>query len=259
VSHRKEVNVSLAQRAPFRVALSVLLAAAFAVLTVAPAHAAAYRFWGFYQLTDGAWSFAQKGADQTVPKDGSVDGWRFAVADLNDSRFPRATPTFDELCASTPAQDGKKRVGLLVDFGRPADSADGSTPPEPKALCAVVASEATSTDVLKAAGDLRVEKALVCGVGGYPATDCGGEVKDVSAETKAKDAPIQVAQVGNSAATSAAPTSAAPTQAASNASAPAEEASSGTSTAAYVIAGLVLLAILAFVIARSRSAARRVS
>ena len=76
---------------PDRAVIAVLLAAAFTALSVGPAHAAAYRFWGFYQLTDGQWAFAQKGSDQIVPKDGSVDGWRFAVADVNDVRFPRAT------------------------------------------------------------------------------------------------------------------------------------------------------------------------
>ena len=70
--------MSLAQRAPIRAVFAVLLAAAFTALSVGPAHAAAYRFWGFYQLTDGQWAFAQKGSDQIVPKDGSVDGWRFA-------------------------------------------------------------------------------------------------------------------------------------------------------------------------------------
>ena len=123
--------MSFAQRAPIRAIIAVLLAAACTALSVGPAHAAAYRFWGFYQLADGQWAFAQKGSDQIVPKDGSVDGWRYAVADVNDVRFPRATLTFEQLCASTPAETGKKRVGLVIDYGRPADSADGTTPPEP--------------------------------------------------------------------------------------------------------------------------------
>jgi hypothetical protein len=259
VSHRKEVNVSLAQRAPFRVALAVLLAAAFAVLTVAPAHAAAYRFWGFYQVADGAWTFAQKGPDQTVPVDGTVEGWRFAVADTGDTRLPRATLTFAQICGATPAQAGSKRVGLVVDFGRPADGTDVAvTPPEPKAVCAVVPAAGTSTDVLRAAGELRIEKGLVCAVAGYPATDCGGEVKEISPEAKAADTPIQVAAAtGTASGAASGATSAPATIAADNASAPAKDASSGTSTAAYVIAALALLAILAFVIARSRMASRR--
>jgi hypothetical protein len=247
--------VSLAQRAPFRAVIAVLLAAAFTALSVGPAHAAAYRFWGFYQLTDGQWAFAQKGSDQIVPKDGSVDGWRFAVADVNDVRFPRATLTFEQICASTPAETGQKRVGLVIDYGRPADSADGTTPPEPMALCALVAPDATSTDVLAAAGELRVENGLVCAVAGYPATDCGGEVKDLSAEAKAADTPVQI--VAPTASTTNAPTTDAEASKAAPVSAPAEDTSSGTSTAAYVIVGLALLGIVAFLIARSRAAGKR--
>ena len=248
--------MSLAQRARIRVVIAVLLAAACTALSVGPAHAAAYRFWGFYQLTDGQWAFAQKGSDQIVPKDGSVDGWRFAVADVNDVRFPRATLTFDQICASTPAVTGQKRVGLIIDYGRPADSADGTTPPEATALCAVVAPDATSTDVLATAGDLRVENGLVCGVAGYPATDCGGEVKELSAEAKAADTPAQV--TAPSASPSATQTADAAEQAAAPVSAPAEDTSSGTSTAAYVIVGIALLALAAFLIARSRAAGKRI-
>ena len=157
------------RRAPLRLVIAAILAAFVGAIAVAPAHAAAYRFWSFYQLTDGAWAFAQKGSDQTTPADGSVDGWRFAVSDVSDTRFPRAVLTFDQICGSIPAQDGKKRVGVVVDYGRAADSADKATPPEPKAGCAVLATDATSTDALRtAAGDLRVEKQLVCAVSGYP-------------------------------------------------------------------------------------------
>lgn len=247
--------MSLAQRAPIRAVIAVLLAAAFTALSVGPAHAAAYRFWGFYQLTDGQWAFAQKGSDQIIPKDGSVDGWRFAVADVNDVRFPRATPSFEQICASTPAETGQKRVGLVIDYGRAADSADGTTPPEPTALCALVAPDATSTDVLAAAGDLRVENGLVCAVAGYPATECGGEVKDLSAEAKAADTPVQIA--APTASTTNAPTTDAEGPNAAPVSAPAEDTSSGTSTAAYVIVGLALLGIAAFLIARSRAAGKR--
>ena len=252
VSDREEETVSPARRAPLRVVLAALVAACLSALTIAPAHAAAYRYWGFYQLSDGAWTFAQKGPDQTVPKDGSVDGWRFAVADEASTRYPRAVLTFDELCGTTPAQTGKKRVGLVVDFGRPADAADGATPPEPKALCAVVAADATSAVVLAAAGDVRTEKGLVCGVDGYPTTDCGGAVKEVSPEAKAADEPVTIA------APAATPSASASAPAASSTDvAVATAASSGANVTAYVIAGLVLLALVGYLLVRSRSRARQ--
>jgi hypothetical protein len=229
--------------------LSLLLAGAFAVLTIAPAQAAAYRYWGFYELSNGAWVFAQKGPDQTVPADGSVEGWRFAVGDEQSTRLPRAVLTFDQLCGATPAAAGQKRVGLVVDFGRPADSADTTTPPAPTALCASVPTDATSTDVLAKAGALRTEKGLVCAVAGYPATDCGGEVKEVSAAAKAADTPVTIAAPADATKTPAAatPISAQPTSQATSSSA-------GT-VAAYVVAALAVLALVGYLVARSRRGA----
>jgi MYXO-CTERM domain-containing protein len=249
VSDREEETVSPVRSGatPLRVVLSLLLAGVFAALTIAPAQAAAYRYWGFYQLTDGAWAFAQKGSDQTVPADGSVEGWRFAVGDEQSTRFPRAVLTFDELCAATPAAAGQKRVGLVVDYGRPADAEDGATPPEPTALCASVPTAATSTDVLAQAGELRTEKGLVCAVSGYPATGCGGEVKEVSAEAQAADTPVTITAPAAATPTPAAvatPISAQPT---------AETTSSSAGTvAAYVIAGLAVLALVGYLVLRSR-------
>src|SRR5262245_33535661 len=52
-----------------------------------PAAAEAYRFWGFYQWKDGAWTFASKGPAAITPADGAVDGWRLAVS--GESTPPR--------------------------------------------------------------------------------------------------------------------------------------------------------------------------
>jgi hypothetical protein len=249
VSDREEETVSPDRpgRTPLRVVLSLLLAGVFAALTIAPAQAAAYRYWGFYQLDNGTWAFAQKGPDQTVPADGSVEGWRFAVGDEQSTRLPRAVLTFDALCGATPAAAGQKRVGLVVDFGRPADSADAATPPAPTALCASVPTDATSTDVLAKAGKLRTEKGLVCAIAGYPATDCGGEVKEVSAEAKAADTPVTIA----------APAAATKTPAAVATPISAQPVSQDTTTspgtvAAYVVAVLAVLALVGYLVLRSR-------
>lgn len=241
--------MSIVRRTPVRVLLAAVVAACLSALTLAPAQAAAYRYWGFFQLEKGAWTFAQKGPDQTTPKDGTVEGWRFAVADESSTRYPRAVLTFDQLCGTTPAQAGKKRVGLVLDFGRPADAPEGATPPQPRALCAVVAADATSAAVLATAGDVRAEKGLVCAVAGYPASDCGGAVKEVSPEAKAKDQPITIAApaaAGSTSAPSPAPRS-------SDVSASPTSASSGGSVAAYVVVGLLLLALVGYLLARSRA------
>lgn len=241
----------ITHRRSLRALLSVLLAGALGLLTLAPAHAADYRFWGFYQLTDGAWAFAQKGPDQIVPKDGSVEGWRFAISDPNAARYPRAVLTFEQICGTTATESGHKRVGLVVDYGRAAD-AEGGAPPAPAAKCAVVGTDATSLDVLRAIGQLRVEKGLVCAVAGYPASGCGGEVKSVGAEAKAPDTPVSIAPP---AATQAMTATAAPAPAQ-----PAEAAANTTSAgtwAAYIIVALVVLALIAYVLVRSRARTRQ--
>lgn len=176
------------------VLLAVLVAPVAAVLvTASPASAAAYRYWGYYQLQGSSWVFATKGPDQVTPVDGAVEGWRFAVAGETDTRMPRATATFDQLCGATPAEAGSKRVGVVIDYGRAADTEDGTQPPAPVGRCAVVATAATGAEVLAAVAGVRAEQGLVCAIDDHPATGCGGEVKEVSAEAQAADTPVALA------------------------------------------------------------------
>lgn len=151
-----------------------------ALVAPPPASAAVYRYWGYFQAgAKDTWSFATKGAAQTKPADGSVEGWRFAIVG-STPRLPRATPDFDALCGSTPAEDGRKRVAVYVDYGV-ADEAPkgGGTPPAPAASCAVVPTAATGQDVLASVADLRkdAKSGLLCGVDSYPGTGCGDQVK----------------------------------------------------------------------------------
>jgi hypothetical protein len=172
------------------------LVAAVLVALVVPAgsaSAAAYRYWGYYQLNGTSWQFAPKGPDQITPADGSVEGWRFAVAGESDTRAPRVTPTFDAVCGDTKADPAKKRVAVVIDYGRPADQEDGSTPPAPVAKCASVPTAATGAEVLAAVATVRAEKGLVCALDGRPATGCGTPVKEVSAAAAAPDTPVTLA------------------------------------------------------------------
>jgi LPXTG-motif cell wall-anchored protein len=202
-----------------RATVILILVAMSGVVVAGPAQAAAYRFWGYFQLTDGAWAFALKGPAQIVPKDGAVEGWRFAVADESSTRTPRAKPAFDALCAGTTAKAGTKRVGLVLDYGRPADGADGAKgaqPPAARATCVAVPTKATGADVLLAGGaKLRLDKALTCGIDGWPATGCGEAVAKVPAAAASPDTAITIADPKASAATSPA---AKPAQTSSNGS-----------------------------------------
>lgn len=155
--------------------------------------ASASRFWGYYQLTGDQWAFATTGPDGTTPADGSVEGWRYAVATMDQPRFPRAVLTFEQICGQTAAQDGSKRVGVVIDYGRAADSADGATPPQPRAVCAVVPANATGTQVLGAVAQTRTEGAAMCGIDAHPATGCFEEVGTPSPEAAAADEPVDLA------------------------------------------------------------------
>jgi hypothetical protein len=220
-------------------ALAVALVATLAVSLVAPAgpaSAAAYRFWGYYQLSGSSWQFAPKGPAQLFPAEGAVEGWRYAVAGETDSRPPRVTTTFDAVCGATAAQPSKKRVAVVIDYGRPADQEDGSQPPAPVARCASVPTSASGAEVLAAVATVRAQAELICAIDNRPATGCGGAVSSVSAEAAAPDTPTTL------------PPSATPSS--STASTPAASAAAETSDAGstfwkYAGIGFVVLALLA--------------
>ena len=127
------------------------------------------------------------------PADGSVDGWRYAVGDEQSTRFPRAVLTFD--------------ADLRRDPGRGRQEARRPRrrlrPPRRRRRRRHAA---RAQGALRRRGHRRDERrgarrrrrrahreGLVCAVAGYPASDCGGEVKEVSAEAKAADKPVTIA------------------------------------------------------------------
>ncbi|MDF2092413.1 SCO2322 family protein [Knoellia sp. 3-2P3] len=227
---------------PSLVAAVLLALVAAVVAPAAPASAAAYRYWGYFQLQGTTWAFASKGPDQLTPADGAVEGWRFAVAGETDARMPRATATFDDLCGDAAAEAGKKRVGVVIDYGRAADSEDGAQPPTPVGKCAVVDTKATGAEVLAAVASVRAEGGLVCGIDNHPAKGCGGEVKEVSPQAQAADTTVPL-----SAATATATVEAG--------RAPAADKGGEDGTSALTYAGLALgLAAIALAIG---AAARR--
>jgi hypothetical protein len=181
-------------------AIALIAAIALAlVLPAAAANAAAFRYWGYYQLSGSTWQFAPKGPDQTTPADGSVEGWRFAVGTEGSSRTPRVSVTFEEICGDTDAESGKKRVAVVIDYGREADTADGSTPPEPVAHCASTDVAATGAEVLANVAEVRSDNGLVCAIDQFPASGCGEEVQNVSEAAQAPDTPVELAAADSSA------------------------------------------------------------
>src|SRR4051812_47310980 len=114
------------------VTAALMVAVTTPVLVAAPAQAAAFRYWSYWHVSDGAWKFSPIGATGYRPGDGQVEAWRFAVSPGTTSApAPRTAPAtaFATICAKTPAEDGMKRVALVVDFGTEADAPSGESPP----------------------------------------------------------------------------------------------------------------------------------
>jgi hypothetical protein len=119
-------------------------------------------------------------------KDGDVEGWTFVFSN-NDipAVSPMMEPDFATLCGETSETAGKIRVGLVVDFGAANIAPSGETPREFFSDCVVVPQGSIGLDVLKAALDVRAgDSGLICGIAGYPAEECGGEI-DAPAEEMA--------------------------------------------------------------------------
>nr|WP_167307594.1 SCO2322 family protein [Streptomyces tendae] len=166
------------------------MAAFLLIGTAGQAQAAGYRYWSFWDRDGGKWVYATQGPSLVRPSDGDVQGFRFAVSEnSDDAAQPRGTADFASICAKTPAEDGSKRVALVLDFGTASDAPSGETPPAPRTACARVSPDATTADALAAVADpLRYDtNALLCAIAGYPKTGCGEQVsqKEDSSATAA--------------------------------------------------------------------------
>ncbi len=169
---------------PTRALVPLLLSLLYVVSSAGSASAAdGYKYWNYFHVEDGAYAFATTGPADFVPEDGAVEAYRYGLSTAADGLQPRTeatTYTVDDLCEGQEAKAGEKRVGVLLDYGTPADS-DGAAPEEPRGACALVAEDANGQQVLDAVADVRAEGGLVCGVDGYPAKGCSVTVKDPEA------------------------------------------------------------------------------
>ncbi|MFI8432661.1 SCO2322 family protein [Streptomyces sp. NPDC079020] len=161
------------------VALLLAVTAVSTLLGAGTAHAAGYRYWSFWEGNGKNWEYATQGPSLVRPDDGTVQGFRFAVSqDSKDAAQPRRAPDFGAICAGTPAEEGRKRVALVIDPGTAADAPGGGTPPAPRTACAQVGPDASSAEALASvAKPLRYSSdAMLCAISGYPASGCGEEV-----------------------------------------------------------------------------------
>ncbi|WP_462417358.1 SCO2322 family protein [Kytococcus sp. Marseille-QA3725] len=155
------------------------------------------RYWSTWSSTGTEWEVPEEGARTNVPADGSTVGLRYAMVPRNaeEGRSPRATPDFATACAQTPAEWGRKRVAVVVDHGRPEESA---TPreeglPEVEFTCASVASDATLERTIRESVEVEGSSGAVCAVDGHPSDGCSrNRVADADpAVLEATDEPVE--------------------------------------------------------------------
>lgn len=144
----------------------------------ASAAADAYKYWGYYHATSSTWEYSLKGADQYVPKDGSVEGWRYGFQAIDGNRPPRVVADFDAICADAASTAGEKAVAVVIDYGIADEASNGDVPPEPRGECVETASDANGLEVLQAVAELRVNDFLVA-IDGYP-TKASNKASDVT-------------------------------------------------------------------------------
>lgn len=220
--------------------LGVLAGLLLAVVAAAPAaEAASYRYWTYWWGQPGStsWTFAQLGPASDRPKDGAVIGWRFAVTtETGGKKAPRAQLPFAALCPSlTSAPDGQKRVAVVVDYGSASDAPPGEKPPgggTVRVECVTAPTAANASTVLTTAGvSLRFgDNGLVCGIDGYPRTECAAVVADPTPSPKPSSAAPAPKPTRTSAPPSAEPGSAAPSTRTPSSAAPASTTSAAAAS-----------------------------
>jgi len=143
------------------------------------ANAAEYRYWNFWTQEGDSWVFSPVGSASTNPPEGSAQAWRFDASSPTDAGAPPAdspTTVFELACGEVMPIVGTKRVAIVIDAGDPALSPDGEVPPSPTAYCAIGKLDAHGYDLLKTVVELRTDNGFICGISGYPVSECATPV-----------------------------------------------------------------------------------
>lgn len=258
-----------------RPALVGVLAAIAALLLpavwAAPAQAATYRYWTYWWGSGTGpahtgWMFAPQGPASHGVADTWVLGWRFATSTTRGGTPPRALPGYADLCPGTSPQQGSVRVALVIDYGTAADAPPGEQPPTTTAVrreCLVLPASPRPTGVTALADAtppvvVRTDgNGLICGLDGYPRTECAPVIPDPAptptrtatpaptaggAGTAAGRSPTASARPASSPAGSRSPTTAAssPARSSTSPTARATGTAAPAATAAATAAGVPL-------------------
>jgi len=155
---------------------------ALAVLALAqtplPAQADTYRYWSYWTGGD-QWEYSARGPGFRVPSDGAVEGWRFVVSPKDGSQAvpPGTASNYDQLCPGQPAApSGQKRVAVVLDYGPAGIAPVGQEPPSLSVSCVSVPATDNGLQVVQRVATLRFHSSgLICGINGFPASECPGQ------------------------------------------------------------------------------------
>lgn len=168
-------------------AVLILLISTTTSIVSSEAASKGYRYWGYFQAAPGetSWTAAMTGPTVDI-KDGAVEGWSFVFSsDDIPSEAPSVKPDFATICANIKAVPGKKRIALVMDFGKKAYAPAGEKVKRTMVRCVRTDKKSQGIDVLGQLVKVRAEASgLICGFNGYPRQECGAEIETPAALLK---------------------------------------------------------------------------
>ena len=167
----------------------LLLTTSFAFTSPANAAGKGWRYWAYYKAAPGEknWTAAMTGPTVDIA-DGAVEGWSFVFSsDDVPSLSPKVKPDFAKICAGVKSDKDTKRIGLVIEYGSKAWAPKGESPRKTMTTCVRTAKTSQGIDVLGQVTKIRAASSgLICGLGGYPAKECGVEIPTPKALVKTK-------------------------------------------------------------------------
>ena len=168
-------------------AVLILLISTTSSIVSSEAASKGYRYWGYFQAAPGAtsWTAAMTGPTVDI-KDGAVEGWSFVFSsDDIPSAAPSVKPDFASICSHIKPASGKKRIALVIDFGKKAYAPGGERVKRTIVRCVKTDKKSQGIDVLGQVTKVRAEASgLICGLSGYPREECGAEIQTPAALLK---------------------------------------------------------------------------
>ena len=174
-------------RTALRTAIALAMLASLGTARAEPQ----FRFWSLWTAPDGIWRQAQGNPDVLDVPARSVLAWVFvrSSGDVKATKAPETVARYDELCPQETGGRGTP-VAVVIDYGSTSDAPVGETPPSDRVACVAVSGPVTPSSALAAAAEIRAgEEGLICGIDGYPSTECAALAVTTADPVESSDPP----------------------------------------------------------------------